>query len=875
MPRLSDHAFHFHSQAVDQDTFMVVRFQGEEGLSELYRFEILLVSEQADLDLDAILQSPATFTIKTTTSQDGKGDLPFHGILASFEQLHQADSWVFYRAELRPKLWWLTLTHHNQVFLNQKLDAFLGAVLKDGGLSPGLDFDFQLKETYPTWDYLCQYNESHFAFVSRWMERDGLYYWFEQNDQGEKMIASDTLIAHSTLPGHETFDYAPPTGLDASLADQVIKRFTLKQSPLPKNVLLKGYNYMKPSLNLSGKAHVQDKGRGEIYLYGEHFLDTHEGNHLAKVRAEEYRCQEKVFHGMSSIPALRPGYVFRMRRHFRDAFNQDYLTTQIRHEGNQARYLLSGLGLGDEEMTDELFYRNSFQCIPATTQFRPPRTTSKPRIAGSLTARVDGAGSGQYAELDPHGRYKVILPFDLSGRHDGKASCWLRMIQPYGGPNHGLHFPLHKDCEVMLHFIDGDPDQPIIAGAAPNPENPSQVSSESASMCKLTTAGGNKMHIEDQAGNQRIHLASPMAGSCVIIGAFPTGPSDPSGGGNSGQSSADHDRAESDHARAETDHSTATEDHSAAASDHTQAATDHSTASNDHSTAASDHTQAATDHSTAASDHTQAATDHSTASSDHAQAETDHAQTAADHEQVEANEQQIDQLEKQMAENKKNSDAGKVWGVHISTSKLLKVDAQVTNKAILGNDFTFVGGGMEKVVVGVAADAFLISKFAFTAAIKGEMAPQKFNMSLNENKLATQVNQLQTQVNTMRVDHTKLNGAVTELAGDITGVYAEQCKLAGQTNKLAGESAKLAGQVSTLAGETMRLAGLQSHLAGSVQELAGDVTKLGGEHSELVSARSEIVGVSTRILAKKSTVAAQSDTIATEMNTIAGLINNF
>ncbi len=516
MPQLSQYAFQFQSQAVPQDTFAVVRFHGEEGLSQLYQFDILLISEKADLDLEAILQSPATFTIKGQNAE-----LPYHGFLSSLEQLHQAEGWVFYRATLRPKLWWLTLTHHNQVFLNTKIDQFLADVLEDGGLSRGLDFEFRLQGSYPTWDYLCQYRESHFAFVSRWMERDGIYYWFEQEEKGEKMVATDSFIAHTPLPGYETFIYSPPSGLDASHADEVIKSFSLRRTPMPQTLRLKDYHYEKPSLDLSAQAVVAQNGRGEIYLYGEHFKDLAEGKRLAKIRAEEYQCREQVFHGLSTVPAMRPGYVFSLTRHYRSDFNQRYLTTAVHHEGSQERYLISGLSVPGLSDKDNLFYRNSFQCIPASVQFRPPRITEKPRITGTLSAKIDAAGSGQYAELDDQGRYKVILPFDLSGRSGGKASAYIRMMQPYAGQGMGFHAPLHKGTEVLLSFIDGDPDRPVIAGAIPNPETPSPVTDKNQTMVQLTTGGGNKLHFQDQDGKQGILLHSPTAGTYLSLGSKP------------------------------------------------------------------------------------------------------------------------------------------------------------------------------------------------------------------------------------------------------------------------------------------------------------------------------------------------------------------
>ena len=516
MPQLTENAFTFESKALPKETFSVVRFSGEEGLSTLYRFEILLISEEQDLDIAAVLQHPATFTIKNRFANGP--ELPFHGILSAFEQLHQFGTYTFYRTELRPKLWWLTQTHHNQVFLDQKIDQFAAAVLQDGGLPQGMDFEFRLQDRYDPREYVCQYGESHFAFVSRWMEREGIYYWFEQGESSEKMIASDTHIAHTPLSGHEKFLYSPPSGLDDTRQDKVIQRFSLKQTPMPKNVLLKDYNYMKPSLDLEGKAQVREQGRGEVYLYGEHFPNRSEGQRLAQVRSEAYICREKVFNSQSTVPAVRPGYLFNLERHYSNGFNRAYLTTSVHHEGSQEQYLVSGLGVNGVEDHQGLFYRNTFTCIPGDIQYRPERMTPKPRIAGSLSAKIDAAGSGKYAELDEHGRYKVILPFDLSGRKDGKGSTWVRMMQPYAGQGMGFHAPLHKGTEVLLSFIEADPDRPVISGAIPNPETPSPVHDANQTQVRLVSGSGNVMHMEDQEGRQRILLHSPDTGSFIRMG---------------------------------------------------------------------------------------------------------------------------------------------------------------------------------------------------------------------------------------------------------------------------------------------------------------------------------------------------------------------
>jgi len=510
--------FVFESKAVDRNTFTVVKFQGTEGLSSLYRFDITLISKQADLDLGEILQNPAEFTIKRSD-----GDIPFRGILSSFEQLQQVGEYVFYRAELVPKLWWCTLTQHNQIFLNKNVQGFLDDVLKDGGLKQGLNYDFKLQGAYPAWEYICQYGESHFAFVSRWLERDGMYYYFEQTDQGEKMVITDTHISHSTMPEGTSLLYSPPSNMDHVKREEVVKNFMLKQQPMPKKVLLKDYNYRKPSLELKAEAIVSPKGFGEVYIYGEHFQTPGDGEKLAKVRAEEYLCREKVFHGVSTVPYIRTGYIFELKDHYRQDFNQRYLTIEVTHEGSQEAYLVSGLGLHLAKDEDRLYYRNSFSCIPATTQFRPERKTEKPKFHGSMNAKIDASGSGQYAELDSQGRYKVVLPLDTSGRSGGKATAWLRMAQPYTGSDHGMHFPLHKGTEVLLTCIDGDPDRPIIQAAVPNPEAPSQVTDANQTQCRITTGGQNRIHMEDQAGGERILMHTPKSNTWMRLGT----PNDP------------------------------------------------------------------------------------------------------------------------------------------------------------------------------------------------------------------------------------------------------------------------------------------------------------------------------------------------------------
>jgi type VI secretion system VgrG family protein len=504
--------FTFVCQGLPEDTFSVVRFKGVEGISRLYEFDITLVSDDPEINLQKVLQNPATLTIL-----GGGQDRPIHGILAQFEQLHEVKHHVFYRAFLVPRLWQASLYHENQLFLDKSVPNVIEDILKQAGLTTQ---DYVLKLTrnsYPQWEYVCQYRETDLDFISRWMEREGIYYYFEQEDKGEKLIITDSLTAHKDIAGQKTIPYSPPSALIPE-EEAVVKALMCRQSVLPKKVILKDYNYRKPSLELKGEAQVNSKGRGDVYRYGEHFKTPDDGNALAKIRAEEILCRGDVFHGESTVPTLCPGFILELEGHYRESYNQRYLITELEHEGSQAGTFLAGIEEGLAEGEKELVYANTFTAIPADVQFRPERKTPKPRFYGTMNARVDAAGDGQFAELDNQGRYKVKLPFDQSGRDGGKASRWVRMAQPYTGPNYGVHFPLHKGAEVLLTFVDGDPDRPVITGSVPNPGTASPVTSANQTKSVIRDNYGNEIIFDATPGDEHILLYSPHHQSGLAIG---------------------------------------------------------------------------------------------------------------------------------------------------------------------------------------------------------------------------------------------------------------------------------------------------------------------------------------------------------------------
>lgn len=510
--------FSFISDPLPTDTFGVVSFHGTEGISKPYEFDINLVSENPSIDLEAIMQQKVRFIIH----REERDDVVYNGMLASFEQLQRVDDYTFYRAHLVPKLWWLSITEHLQVILNKSVPDIISDVLKDGGFS-STGFELRLMNTYDPIEYVCQYGESHLNFISRWCEKDGIYYYFEQMPKGERVVFTDISTTHQDFPQGKTLSYEPPSGLDTLHKGETIKSFTCRHIRMPEKILLKDYNYQRPSLDITGNADVDPKGQGTVYSYNVNFTSPEEGKRLARIKAESMLCRKACFFGESSVPYMMPGFTFSLAGHYRQDFNEKYLVTETEHEGNQTGYIISGTGIEPSEQDFKPYYRNSFTAIPSHIQFRPEARIKKPRISGSIVARIDSTESGRYAELDDQGRYKISLPFDLSNHEPGKGSAWVRMAQPYAGSNHGIHFPLHKDTEVLLAFIDGDPDRPVIAAAVPNVATPSPVNASNQTMNVIQTKGQNRIAIEDQSGSERMLFQSPKADSFIRIGT----PNDP------------------------------------------------------------------------------------------------------------------------------------------------------------------------------------------------------------------------------------------------------------------------------------------------------------------------------------------------------------
>lgn len=527
----SESRFLFSSDNFDWTQFGVLKLEGFEAISRPFRFELQMVSTKDDIDFDEMVNSKATIKIR---SQDLQTSVPYYGIVSEFEQLSRIGDFALYRAVVVPRLWSLSLGRMIDVHLDDEtIPELIERILKNNGL--GNSYKMSLKNAgllssllgssgdYRKRSFVCQYQESDLDFISRLMESEGLYYYFEHESltdlfqSSEKLVITDYKESHSLLK-FKLLRYVQPEDIQTSKQDDCVIRMSVKQKKLPKEVVVRDYNYRKADLadSLEASADVSDDGQGTVMFFGENLRTTNDASRIAKVRSEEISCQGKVIEAEATAVGVRSGEAVLISHHYRFGFNGKYLVTEVRHEGVQNFTLLSGQNTESGERGT--VYSAHFKAIPSDVQFRAPRVTPKPVIAGTLSAIIDDEGSGTYAQVNEYGQYKVQLLYDYTDKSANKGSAWLRLMSPYAGPNNGMHFPLLKGTEVLIAFNGGDPDQPVILGAVTNSETKNVITDSNNTRAGFVTPGRNVVSIEDKEGQEGVMIASPNGGATFFFG---------------------------------------------------------------------------------------------------------------------------------------------------------------------------------------------------------------------------------------------------------------------------------------------------------------------------------------------------------------------
>ena len=502
--------FRFEAEGMDRDAFHVLSFRGTEALSSLFSFDVELVSKNMSLDLEELLAGNAKLTIKRG---GGFPDAVFAGRPAAARQTGSFGEYAYYSVTLRPAFWKFTQLVQSAIFLNKTAPETVDELISGERGFP-LSFEMRLTAEYPKQEFAMQHEESVYDYIAWRMEQQGAYFYFAPD--GDKVIFSDSPQSHDGSAG--TIYYSPATGLEGDKTGEVATAFSLCQTPLPARVVVRTYSWKNPNAPVVAEAEVSPRGFGDVYLAHEPAETQADARRIAEIRAEELKCRAKIYGGVSASPLMRPGAVFTLDRHYNEKFNRDYMVTEVTHEGAQEAFISMGLGIPIRGAVEHLFYRNEFRCIESDTPYRPERKAPRAKITGVMRAFVDGAGSGARAETDEYGRYKLIFPFDISGRKGGNGSCWIRMSQQQAGPDSGLALPVQPGVEALVSFEEGDPDRPYISGVLASGETGSIYGSGNQNISGLRTAGGNQITINDEDNKQGISMMMPT-GSGIMMSA--------------------------------------------------------------------------------------------------------------------------------------------------------------------------------------------------------------------------------------------------------------------------------------------------------------------------------------------------------------------
>lgn len=385
-------------------------------------------------------------------------------------------------AELRPWLWFLTRVEDHRIFQEKTVVEIIQEVLTDHGFSG--DIENKLNGTYPTRVYCVQYRETDFAFISRLMEEEGIYYFFDEKESATKMVLCDGISSHSDLPGAELLDFFEPDN-DFRRDDDHIWRVTSNENVRSGKVTLNEYEFEKPKADqkkvkeLPSGDHSHKKY--EIYRYPGHIREPMDGDTIVRVRMEAEKAKHRRFNAEGNVRRMAVGGLFTLQEHYVSDYNKQFLVLEATHilqsqemidtlrEERQSQKAPNEPDADGTEINYDT-YRSSFEVMRDDVQFRAPLVTPWPEIAGLQTATVTGP-SGEEIHTDKYGRIKVQFHWDRDGQNDEKTTCWVRVAMPWTGKKWGMISIPRIGNEVVIQFEEGDPDRPICTGMIYNADN--------------------------------------------------------------------------------------------------------------------------------------------------------------------------------------------------------------------------------------------------------------------------------------------------------------------------------------------------------------------------------------------------------------------
>lgn len=489
-----------------QDVLELVRFRGEEGLSQLSVFQLDMISRNTSISAEELIGTPVTVSLKLDTG----GVRHFNGYIHSFSAIDENDRGTrSYRARVVPWLWFLTQTTDCRVFQEKSVLEIIEAVFKDLGFADYTTNRVMGGNAERKRNFCVQYRESDFHFVSRLMEEEGIFYFFEHRDGKHTLHLADSIVAYKECEEAKVDYLTNEQGSRQAVPH--INSWEHTYQFRPGAWAHKDYNFKNPHQPLLATETTLMKFKKvkdfEIFDFPGEYRAQDYAQDLARIRMEELEVDHDIVLGTSLCKTFSPGLTFKIGLHrSKNEVGKSYVVQRITHIAEQPDYETSGNGFA-------VVYSNEFQCIPSTMVFRPPRITPKPIISGCQTAVVTGP-PGETIYTDEYERVKVQFFWDRHGKKDEKSSCWIRVSQEWAGDGWGMvHIP-HVGQEVVLLFQDGDPDQPIIIGRLFNAAQKvaGRLPAEKTQSI-IRDHGGNQTIMEGAAGKQFILISQKRSGS--------------------------------------------------------------------------------------------------------------------------------------------------------------------------------------------------------------------------------------------------------------------------------------------------------------------------------------------------------------------------
>jgi len=482
------------------DVLLLRGFNGREGISRLFSFQLDLLSEKKDIKMEDVIGKQVTLSIRL---EDGSKRF-FNGFVSQFAQAASATLFTHYEMEVVPWLWFLTRNADCRIFQNMAIPDILEKIFSKYASS---QFKKVLTGSYEELEYCVQYRETDFNFVSRLMEQYGIFYYFEHEEGKHTLVLADSNTAYQPCPVQDTVSYNKVVG-DLESEDVIIG-WDSRQELHTGKFSQTDYNFEKPSLSLmTSDPTVEEIGGNsayELYDYPGLFLSTADGKNFTRIRMEEEEAIHKWFSGESNCRVFTSGYKFDLQDHYLEDMNDSYVLTEVTHSAS------AGGNYADDDAIAAR-YSNHFTCALASQPMRAERKTPKPFVQGPQTAVVVGK-SGEEVWVDKYGRVKVQFYWDRLGKKDEHSSCWVRVSQPWAGQNWGGMWIPRIGQEVIISFLEGDPDRPIITGRVYNAEQmPPWALPDSGNISGFksnSTKGGggyNEVSFDDTKGKEKITI---------------------------------------------------------------------------------------------------------------------------------------------------------------------------------------------------------------------------------------------------------------------------------------------------------------------------------------------------------------------------------